>query len=672
MTAPDPLIATARRLIGMQGRDGLWGDFRMRPGESRDWVGAVAAFALAEAAGSGRLPPALATLARSRAERAADTLRDAARDGGWGYDRAIPPDSDSTAAVLRLFAALGQPVPAGAAAFLTAQGDPVAGWATYGPMRSWDAWSQPCPEVDAAVGIALALPKDDLRVLWTSRLAGGQEHDGRWRAYWWPGPGVATLAAIELWVAAGRPAPAPRLPAPADAGMSALDAVTLAHAIGCLDHAAGARALATACGRMQAPGRWPADAVLLAPRRYPASARGEHSPEGRGVLTTAAALRALVALPRMPAPPVRKTGPHPVATGLGSLARQLGLPASGAALAEAAGTALLGPLLGAPAIWPNRALSSLARGWPVEFSATLDPDPRPALRLAADLGDPRLSPAARARTGRASLARAARVLGLDPTPLTAALAPFLAAARQADPGERFTLWAGLDLADTPILKTYANITVAGNARDRLTLAARIVAAGGGIDLRDDLLALDTAIAAGFPQQMGLALTRDGLVAAKVYWELPAHDPAATARMAAALGLVLPDGFGPEIPGLASHADAARGLSGLAVRIDPGRGLRPELTLATQASRAIRWRDTHETRALADWAARLGLSAVAANRLTCALRAAGKSPRSLHTLTLGPGGRLRAAVYFHADGWLGARLSQRPDLPEPQLAQGGLS
>lgn len=48
---PPVLATTARRLMAMQGRDGLWGGFRMTPGESRDWVGAVAAFALAEAAG---------------------------------------------------------------------------------------------------------------------------------------------------------------------------------------------------------------------------------------------------------------------------------------------------------------------------------------------------------------------------------------------------------------------------------------------------------------------------------------------------------------------------------------------------------------------------------------------------------------------------------------------
>lgn len=699
---PPVFAATARRLMAMQGRDGLWGGFRMTPGESRDWVGAVAAFALAEAAGSGQLPPALAAAARMRATRAAAVLRGRERaGGGWGYNAAVPPDADSTAVALRLFAALGEPAPPASVAFLAAQGSPATGWATYGPRRSWDRWSQPCPEVDAAAALALAsagaLDRAGLAALWRDRLGPMQVPDGLWQAYWWPGPGAATLAAVELWIAAGRPPPAPRLPAPAVAGMSALDALALAHAALGIEPAAGQAALARVTRRMTGPGRWPADAVLLAPPRFPATARGEASPEGRGVVTAAAALRALTAacvasLHAATAaddaaadrsrqhPPVARTKDDHAATPAGrsrtwadpaariaadiaGLARGLGLSPAAARLAEEAAAALLGPLLGAGLPWPNPAVSNLARGWPVEFSARLDPEARPALRLAADLGDPRLSPGARARVGRASLTRGALRLELDPEPLQAALGPLVAALRRADPGERFGLWAGLDLSGgtggaQPILKAYANLAPAGPAAaDRLALAAGALAAMGVLDAEPALMRLERAIAgAGRPQQMGIALAPGGAMAAKVYWELPAHDPAATARLAGALDLTLPPGFGPAIPGLASPGDARRGLSGLAVRFDPGRGLRPELTLATQAAQGVAWRTAHESRALAAWAGGLGLSAAPAQALLAALRAEGTAPRSLHTLTLGPGGRLRAAVYVHADGWLSRRLA----------------
>lgn len=851
--APCPVIATTRRLIALQGRDGLWGGFRLQPGESREWVGAVAARALAEAAASGRLPAALARLAWQRAGRASAVLRGAERPGGgWGYDRLVPPDSDSTAAVLRLFAALGQSAPATAVAFLAAQGSPVRGWATYGPMRCWDAWSQPCPEVDAAAALALAgagaLDRAGLAEAWR-RLASMADGRGHWRAYWWPGPGVATLAALQLWDAAGRPEPYPippvtgadgvaippmtedarqapdlarpgpgtaaearttcaamtdaeppatgahmaggptpgnRLPSPdapfpawiapnpetgaranvgaspsvrdapaagCMAGMSTLDLLTLAQARGIMDAAAGGRALAHACARMAGPGRWPADAVLLAPPRYPASDGGETSPEGRGVLTTAAALGALIALPPVPghraadaeshwsraatsgrrpappgpcpdaapaaprapaspawatttaagldaptqraglkavpaasiltAPPIARPNPAPppadaVAAGLGGLARGLGLSPATAALARRAGAALLGPLLAAPLPWPNRAVSNLARGWPVEFSATLDPEARPALRMAVDLGDPRLSPGARARTARKSLAQAAAILGLDAGMLTAGLGPLLRAARHADPGERFTLWAGLDLTETaaapqPILKAYGNLALAGpEARDRLALASATIAALGGGDHLPALMDLNAVLQGrGQPQQIGLALTPRG-TGAKVYWELPAHDRAATLDLARALGLAHP-GFTPEIPRLASLADAGRGLSGLAVRLDPGTGIRPELTLATQAARAVGWHTTHEAAALSDWGAALGLDATAAIALLHALRADGPAPRSLHTLTLTASG-LRAAIYLHADGWLRRRLPRTHRPPRAPIAapiQGGM-
>ncbi|MDQ1899319.1 hypothetical protein RAH32_02520 [Paracoccus sp. WLY502] len=674
MMTADILAVTARRLMAMQGPDGLWGAFRLRPGESREWIGAVAGFALAEAAASGRLPPALAASARACAGRAACALRARERPGGgWGYDASVPPDSDSTAAALRLFAALGQDAPA-SVVFLAAQGNPTDGWSTYGPMRSWDHWSLPCPEVDGACALALsaagAVDRDELATLWRKRLALGQDAGGHWRAYWWPGPGVATLAAIEVWVAAGRPAPYPRLPDPATPDMSALDAVTLAQARGLLDPAEGLSALAEACVRMDRPGQWPADAVLLAPPRHPASPPGDSSLEGRGVMTTAAALRALMALPACQAPRSIRRPVPPVAQGLGTLAETLGLSRQAAHLARRAGATLLNPLLAPPVPWPNKAVSSLARGWPVEFSATLDPDLRPALRLACDLGDPRLSAPGRAWVARASLVRAARKLEMDPQPLRSGLAPLIASAHQCDPGERFLIWGGMDLMDgpqepQPILKAYANLALAGrDPADRLKLAARIVAAAGGTDVGADLLALNAALGAGHPQQMGLALTAQGLAGAKVYWELPHYDAAAVARMAVAVGLTnLPDTFTPEIPGIASHASALRVLSGLAVHIHPVRGLAPELTLAVQAPQGVTWRDAHEAASIAAWAAGMGLSAKPALALMAALRSEGPAPRSLHTLTLRADGRLRAAVYFHADGWLGRHLT-RPASPKP--------
>lgn len=667
----NPVPATARRLIAMQGADGLWGAFRLRPGESRDWIGAVAGLALAEAAASGRLPANLTVTARNCAERAAMALRHSERPGGgWGYNGAVPPDSDSTAAVLRLFAALRQDVPAASVGFLAAQGDPVGGWATYGPMRRWDNWSLPCPEVDAAAALALAsvgaLVREALVTLWQTRLAPRQGADGHWRAYWWPGPGVATLAALELWVAAGRPVPPPTLPAGATPDMAAIDGVTLAQARGLLDPQAGAQAMHQAVARMAAPGRWPADAVLLAPPRHPASTRGESSLEGRGVATTAAALRALLALPALPM--TRPSRPRPTAQvtaeALETLARGLGLSRLAAQQARLAGAALLGPLLGVSLPWPNPAVSCLARGWPIEFSATLDPTHRPALRLAVDLGDPRLSPVGRARIARASLAQAARAMHLDPRPLDAGLAPLLACARHADTAERFLIWGGLDLTDepggpAPILKAYANLALAGPDSDaRLSLAAHIIIAAGGADVTDVLRRLGAAMQAGSPQQMGLALTARGLAGAKVYWELPGHDEAAAGRLAAALKLDLPKAFTPELPGLVSLAAARRGLAGLAVHIDPWAGLTGELTLAIQAPSGITWRQPHESRSIAAWAGGMGLSPDTALSLMKALRAHGAAPRSLHTVTLRASGRLRAALYFHADGWLSASLPQR--------------
>ncbi|UXU76516.1 MULTISPECIES: hypothetical protein [unclassified Paracoccus (in: a-proteobacteria)] len=683
MTHPTPaplLAALTRHMLRQQGRDGLWGAFRMGPGQSREWVGAVAALALAQAGHSGRLPAPLAARALDAAGVAADRLLAMARPaGGWGYHPDLPADSDSTAAVLRLLAALDRPPPAAASDFLLAQGDVHDGWATYGPMRRWDAWSLPCPEVDAACGLALAgagaLGPAALCKLWRQRLAPLQDKAGHWRAYWWPGPGVATVTAIELWHAAGRPEPPPRWPQPADPAAASLDRLLIAHARALLDPAGGSAALIAEIAR---PQPFPAaEARLLAPPRYPASARGEESLEGAGVFTLAAAMRALGACelpprvrPPRPAAPARVEG---LARGLRELAEAQGLPTDPAATLTQAAMALLRPLISAPLPWPNPAVSSLARGWPLEFSAPLSPQPHPALRLACDLGDPRLPGPARARVAKGSLLRAAAWLGLDAAPMVAALCPLMAAFAAAPVGDdRFWLWGGLDATWQdgrliPVLKLYANLAHAGpDSGARLDLAERVHLALGGNRIRDGLADLDAAMApTARPQQIGLAVAPQARVGAKIYWELPAHDPVATRRAAACLGMSLPPGFDPTIPGLLSHAQAGRVLSGLAVRLDPQAGICADLTLATRAERQVIWRPEHEYAALAGWATNLGLDPQSLLQLMTDLRRAGEARRSLHTLTLDRRGRLRAAVYLHPDGWLSRLMADgRPPLSIP--------
>jgi len=665
--ASSPLLAhAARRLLALRGRDGLWGAFLMTPGQSREWVGALAALALADAAPG--LPPALAVRARAAADGAGQALL--ARigpSGGWGYNAAAVVDSDSTAAVVRLLVARGLRVPKAAVDLLLAH-QREGGFATYLPLAFGDAWARPVTEVTCAVALALVAAgrwdRARLAAVWQDDVAGQQRADGSWPAYWWPHPGVATAMALEFWQAAGRPDPQPaRLAVHPSSGFDALQLAIGAIFAGdatTADRVSAALALSAERG---------ADAELLAPPRFAVQPRGEASPEGQGVMTAIATLRLLTLAQRLPTPtptpttPRRQRPPGPgIALPLGDLARASGLSDAAAALVTAAAAPLLAGPMGAGVPWPNRPLSSLAIGWPLEVSVRLGPDPRPGFRFTCETGDVRLPPALRLRSGLRALGRAAAHLNLSQqwAQIRDALAPLLVQAAHIDPATRFLVWAGLDVTDTAagpraVLKVYANLATAGDALRGLPLAAAILHRLGP-SATTGLTSFAASLGPqAFAQQIGLAAVDGGAVQAKLYWELPGYDPDATHR--AALDLGLPGGrLDPVIPGLLGRGDTDRHASALAVRIDPQTGLRPEVTLATQASQAVRWRPAYEAARMADWAASLGFDGGALVRLRASLGAVpGAAPRSLHTLTLDPRG-LTAAVYLRPESWIAARLA----------------
>ena len=107
--------------------------------------------------------------------------------------------------------------------------------------------------------------------------------------------------------------------------------------------------------------------------------------------------------------------------------------------------------------------------------------------------------------------------------------------------------------------------------------------------------------------------------------------------------------------------AGRHSSGLALRIDPARGIVPELTLATEAPMDVIWHDAYEDRCLANWARSHNLDPSGLLLLRRELRSQGAAPRTLHTVTLARDG-LTAAVYFRPEGLTHNNL-ERAFIPE---------
>lgn len=180
--------AAASWLVRAQSENGMWADFRTFAGASDEWVTGFVGAVLAA--------------------RDDDSAQDAARrawtsmlvrrhdDGGWGYNRAVPSDADSTACALRLATGVGADsatIESIGRALQDFQGE-HGGLRTYsldGPIREFTAMA---PEVSFAgwcaahacvTAAAAAVDVWPGAIRARAYLAQSQQADGRWRAYWW-------------------------------------------------------------------------------------------------------------------------------------------------------------------------------------------------------------------------------------------------------------------------------------------------------------------------------------------------------------------------------------------------------------------------------------------------------------------------------------------------------
>jgi hypothetical protein len=282
-------------LLASRTRAGWWRDFSGTAGAheewsttsgwSDEWVSAFVATALASTRDARALQASRATwtlLAERRMPVA-----------GWGYNRMLPVDGDSTAWGLLLAAATGagDTWPARAARVaLERHRLPDGGIASYraaerprpaaasvtppdGSYAGWCATSHAC--VTAAAASLGDEPARDF-------LRGAQRADGSWAAYWWRDDEYATGLAAEALAASGREDDrvrvaaaggwaAGRLGSDGAAGSSAFATAWLLRTLGLERSAAGVRghregAIAWLLRTQESDGGWPASARLVSPR----------------------------------------------------------------------------------------------------------------------------------------------------------------------------------------------------------------------------------------------------------------------------------------------------------------------------------------------------------------------------------------------------------------------
>jgi hypothetical protein len=191
-------------LLRQRNADGWWYEFNTLAGPSTEWVSAFVALALA------RSNDPSAFMAAQETWR---LLRRSRWSPGWGFNRTVPSDADSTIWALRLAAVLGIRADRRTLRFVSnhiTAGGAVRTYANALSIRaytrlsgiSFSGWCGEHACVTAAAAALSQLPERERLITW---IRASQRADGRWESYWWSSHHYATALSCEALAAAGGP-----------------------------------------------------------------------------------------------------------------------------------------------------------------------------------------------------------------------------------------------------------------------------------------------------------------------------------------------------------------------------------------------------------------------------------------------------------------------------------
>jgi hypothetical protein len=188
-------------LLTIQNKDGSWRDYCLPVGESDQWVTAFTALGVMEASRKIDYRDGV-----NAAQRGAEfLLKCQVYEAGWGYNRHVGVDADSTAHALLLFRGLDIPVAQKDELCLIAHRNDNGVFCTY---ISDSGWGMPHPEVTAAA--ALALSQDSLEEI-RDRLIDYSNacrlSTGEWPTYWWRNHQYGTYYMLAMRKRLGCPVP---------------------------------------------------------------------------------------------------------------------------------------------------------------------------------------------------------------------------------------------------------------------------------------------------------------------------------------------------------------------------------------------------------------------------------------------------------------------------------
>jgi hypothetical protein len=268
-----------------QRADGVWKGFLLPPGAATTWLTAHVAWVVEDV-------PALDDACR-RACRYLESV--GPDDGGWGYNRRVGVDSDSTAQALLVLHRFGRDVPGFLLDVLLAAQGPDGGFATYRPSgNAASGWHAPHPDVTVVAAEALrrygCLEPRQRALRWL-------EAQTRLASYWWVGPEYG------LWAQARTGIHAPGIAAAVTAALAESRSTPQAAqvlAAGLALDVERTRLEAIALrllGTQLADGSWPCSSCLRVTEpcetETRAELRGRTYADGRRIFSTAHAVAAL-------------------------------------------------------------------------------------------------------------------------------------------------------------------------------------------------------------------------------------------------------------------------------------------------------------------------------------------------------------------------------------------
>jgi len=177
------ILASLEYILTHQSEDGSWVDWQLPPGWSDAWTTAYVGYKL-------RLVPSYLRERSNGLTRAASEwiLRNEYSDGGWGYNKEVGTDADSTAYAILFLASQERTVPARSYKLLREFQCSEGGFSTFIARDRIDSWRVSHPDVSPIVLLAL-LTKYTRKAFFIKRgieyVIKQRTSDGVWNSFWW-------------------------------------------------------------------------------------------------------------------------------------------------------------------------------------------------------------------------------------------------------------------------------------------------------------------------------------------------------------------------------------------------------------------------------------------------------------------------------------------------------